>query len=251
MEIMTFNINKYRNYKDKDLGIKEIVGYIAEFIDNNDDNIALIQELPYANGDETLYKKTVKLAEEKHCKIIIPPNFPEKTNSVVCAMLKYDNNKWELDMQRIIADLDSEDYSNHFIELEYKNNEETEIKLMGIHMPLPQEEEGKTQCKLIWHKIIEKSAKMKDKRKPFIIAGDFNAHRHSHRESTYEEYLSKFDGYFDCVHDETITLFGPQTTVDHVFCPSFIDAYMKSAEIKRFSDHAPIIIKIRSLDTMS
>lgn len=116
-----------------------------------------------------------------------------------------------------------------------------------MSLPNRKEEEKLKLCYEKWDKIIKKSNEMHKCRIPLIIAGDLNAHRHPYRKSTYREYLGEFKGYKDCVSDEIITYFGPQTTVDHVYCPDNLSARLVSAEVKRFSDHAPIIVEISSI----
>ncbi len=245
MQIMTFNIKKFQNYHDVDLCMEEIINYIKNFLKMDRENIAIIQEMPYGIGENCKYVKAKKMLGEGY-QIIHSRYLPTHTKTLVCAIKDANNKSWDLDDNLIIG---KEDFSNHFLELKYLMNKKNKLKMIGIHMPLPNEKEVDMLrlCYEKWDKIIKLSSEMYKSSKPLIIAGDLNAHRHPYRNSTYQKYLSKFKGYEDCVSDEIVTCFGPQTTVDHVFCSESLNASLVSAKVERFSDHAPIIVDISSI----
>lgn len=247
INLMTWNTELYR-YGARDLDgkickrfeeapIDKVIRVIEEFLNQNQNPIVVLQEIPFKRKNEK-YKWEYNAHFEKLKRFI------ERSNCELFCL--NDDKKYHIKMTVIIAkrgflsELDDMEQNNIFVPVVINENE---VSILGVHS----------------HNAFELNEWIKNKNgyTPNIIIGDFNAGNYvkSNNDEEIMKNRANFQilstGYVDACQGKYTTRYNEPTQIDHILIENsfnFNQRYrLNEVNVDRtitYSDHYPIKCKM-------
>lgn len=254
MQILSFNVNKFfmkEKYNELDETKKEeirnnintIVKYIVNFLENGDDNLAILQEIPYASGYEEMFETFLDILKPHDYNIELPLNQNGKTSYFITLALSSEKSNWKrVDTNHFMKQSMWKEgvlYYNRVVIMENKGK-----IVVGLHIPSAYYDPS---ASVLWDDLIAYC----EENTPAILIGDLNVDNDGTIQKRKFEELNRL-GYEEAEGNAKKTSIGnPETCIYQ----SHIDYALVRKDVKvlsyeidnkaEISDHYPIIISIK------